>query len=83
VIFPSYSYEQYYQLVRRFWRFGQTRNVIVDIVTTESGHDIMEALTRKAEQTDRMFSSLVEHMNNARQISLTKDTRKMEVPKWL
>jgi hypothetical protein len=83
VLFPSYSYEQYYQLVRRFWRFGQTRNVTVDIVTTESGHDIMESLTRKAEQTDRMFSSLVEHMNNARQISLTKDTRKMEVPKWL
>lgn len=33
--FPSHSFEQYYQSVRRSWRFGQTRTVQVDIVTTE------------------------------------------------
>jgi hypothetical protein len=35
--FPSHSYEQYYQAVRRCWRFGQTRPVVVDVVTTEGG----------------------------------------------
>ena len=25
VFFPTYSYEQYYQAIRRFWRFGQTK----------------------------------------------------------
>ncbi len=33
--FPSHSWEKYYQSVRRFWRFGQTQPVTVDIVTTE------------------------------------------------
>lgn len=83
VLFPSYSYEQYYQLVRRFWRFGQSRNVQVDIVSTESGHDIMDALKRKAEQTDRMFTALVEHMNQARKLTIKRNITEMEIPKWL
>jgi len=27
VFFPTWSYEQYYQAIRRFWRFGQTSEV--------------------------------------------------------
>jgi len=27
VYFPTWSYEQYYQAIRRFWRFGQKRDV--------------------------------------------------------
>lgn len=83
VLFPSYSYEQYYQLVRRFWRFGQTRPVKVDIVTTESSHDILSALQRKSQQADQMFTALVEHMNYARGIITNNTTTTMEVPKWL
>ena len=30
--FPAYSYEQYYQAIRRCWRFGQERPVSVDLV---------------------------------------------------
>jgi len=83
VLFPSYSYEQYYQLVRRFWRFGQTRPVKVDIVTTESGHDVMDAIQRKSAQADRMFSALVEHMNQAQKITKTQHSTSVEVPSWL
>lgn len=83
VLFPSYSYEQYYQLVRRFWRFGQKRPVKVDIVTTESSHDILSALHRKSQQADRMFTALVEHMNHARGIITTHNSEKVEIPSWL
>lgn len=84
VLFPSYSYEQYYQLVRRFWRFGQKREVKVDIVTTESGHDIMAALHRKSDQASRMFDALVEHMNNALKVEIDRNyNQKMEAPSWL
>lgn len=83
VLFPSYSYEQYYQLVRRFWRFGQQRPVKVDIVTTESSHDILSALHRKSQQADRMFTALVEHMNHARGIIKTHNSEKVEIPSWL
>lgn len=30
--FPSHSYEQYYQAVRRSWRFGQQHAVMVDVI---------------------------------------------------
>lgn len=81
--FPSHSYEQYYQAVRRSWRFGQTRPVLVDIVTTEGGINALKNLGRKAAQADRMFETLVEHMREALEIdrSLVFD-KPVEVPTW-
>lgn len=65
VTFPSHSYEQMYQSVRRCWRFGQTRPVTVDVVATEGEAEAQASLRRKAEQMDRMFSALVAHMRDA------------------
>jgi hypothetical protein len=62
--FPSHSYEQYYQAVRRSWRFGQKRPVTVDIVTTDGGIHALKNLTRKAAQADAMFDQLVTHMRD-------------------
>ena len=59
--FPSHSYEQWYQAVRRMWRFGQTRPVRVDVITTEGGRNVLANLRRKADQADAMFTALVEH----------------------
>lgn len=82
--FPSHSYEQYYQGVRRCWRFGQTRPVTVDIVTTEGGKGITANLQRKSDQADKMFSNLVKHMNNALSIQRQSEyTIAPEVPTWL
>ena len=84
VYFPSHSYEQYYQAVRRCWRFGQERPVRVDIVTTEAGHNIMENLRRKAVQADEMFTALVAHMSDALTVRNVREfERKEEVPGWL
>ena len=82
--FPSHSYEQFYQAVRRCWRFGQTRPVMIDIITTEGGRDVFANLQRKAEQADVMFESLVQHMNNAINIDRShRHNTDMEVPSWL
>ncbi len=82
--FPSHSYEQYYQAVRRSWRFGQKRPVLVDIVTTEGGRNALENLQRKAAQADRMFDRLVAHMTDAMHIARSADgTATPEVPPWL
>jgi hypothetical protein len=82
--FPSHSYEQYYQAVRRSWRFGQTRPVVVDIVTTEGGRNALENLQRKADAADRMFDRLVMHMTDALRIERAAGhTTQMEVPAWL
>lgn len=82
--FPSHSFEQYYQAIRRCWRFGQKRPVKVDIITTEGEHRVLANLQRKAQQADEMFSHLIENMNSAIKIDNTKHfNKKMGVPSWL
>jgi hypothetical protein len=82
--FPSHSYEQYYQSVRRCWRFGQTRPVTVDIVTTEGESRVLSNLQRKSAAADSMFSKLVEQMNNSLSVSTKRVfSNKEEIPSWL
>ena len=81
--FPSHSYEQWYQAVRRSWRFGQKQPVTVDVITTEGGSRVLANLQRKADQADQMFTSLVAHMNQARAIDAHKYNNPLEVPAWL
>jgi len=82
--FPSHSYEQYYQAIRRSWRFGQQRDVLIDVVTTEGGKAVLENLQRKAKQADEMFDALMRHMTDAIRIDNdNKFTQPMEVPTWL
>lgn len=84
LFFPSHSFEQYYQAVRRCWRFGQKRPVTVDLVTTEGEREVMKNLRRKAGQADVMFSHLVAEMNHSLAIErVNKMVQKMEVPPWL
>lgn len=82
--FPSHSFEQYYQGVRRCWRFGQKRKVIVDIVTTEGEKEVMANQQRKSVAADRMFSSLVQYMQESVHIDRgVKFTEEEKIPLWL
>ena len=82
--FPSHSFEQYYQAVRRCWRFGQKRPVRVDIVTTEGERGVMRNLQRKAKQADEMFDRLVTEMNYAAGVERSHPmTKQLELPSWL
>ena len=80
--FPSHSYEQMYQSVRRMWRFGQTRPVEVDFITTPGGKRVLTNLQRKAVAADQMFASLIEHMNNAMRVETIVYDKEMELPPW-
>jgi hypothetical protein len=82
--FPSHSYEQYYQGVRRCWRFGQKKPVTVDIITTEGEFRVLKNLQRKADQADKMFSRLSEYMNEAESIDTSVNFNKKGIlPQWL
>ncbi len=82
--FPSHSFEQYYQSVRRCWRFGQQRPVRVDIITTEGERGVLKNLQRKATQADKMFSNLVAEMNNELRIARGRAfAHSEEFPAWL
>jgi hypothetical protein len=82
--FPSHSFEQYYQSVRRCWRFGQKRPVTVDIILTEGERRIMENLHRKRQQAEQMFSNLISEMNNSIAIQRATCTHSpIIIPSWL
>ena len=82
--FPSHSYEQYYQAVRRCWRFGQARPVQVDIIATEGEQGVLKNLQRKALAADKMFTELVAHMNDALHLrSSSTFTTQEKIPTWL
>jgi hypothetical protein len=82
--FPSHSFEQYYQSVRRCWRFGQKKPVTVDIITTQGGMSVLRNLQRKSQAADKMFSQLVSYMTDALHLQNdTKFNKKTGVPEWL
>lgn len=82
--FPSHSYEQYYQSVRRCWRFGQKNPVTVDMITTDGQENVLANLQRKTEQAGAMFDQLVAMMWNELKIKKTNDyNKKEEIPSWL
>ncbi len=84
VSFASHSFEQDYQSVRRFWRFGQTQPVIAEHVISDGEARVLHNLNRKAEQADRMFQTLILHMTNALHIARgTEFTKREEMPSWL
>jgi hypothetical protein len=84
ITFASHSYEQYYQAVRRCWRFGQKENVKVDIILSEGEMRVMENMKRKSVAADKMFTSLLNEMNNV--LKINKEityTEKEILPEWL
>ncbi len=84
VYFVSYSYEQYYQAIRRCWRFGQSQPVNVNIIGTESDTKIFESLQEKTEAADKMFTTLAAHMIDYEvHETINHYTKEVAVPSWL
>lgn len=82
--FASHSFEQYYQSVRRCWRFGQKRAVRVDHVLSDGESRVLKNLARKAEQAEKMFAELTAHMRGATDVSRGREfIVPEEVPSWL
>lgn len=59
----SDSYEQFYQAVRRCWRFGQDRHVNVHIITAETEGAVVANIRRKEADAEIMAKEMVEHMH--------------------
>ena len=82
--FPSHSWERWYQIVRRFGRFGQPNTVTADMITSEGEAGVLANLQRKSEQAGRAFAQLVEVMNAELRLEREPMKGKPEViPSWL
>ncbi|CAB4336848.1 unannotated protein [freshwater metagenome] len=62
----SDSYEQWYQAVRRCWRFGQTRPVHVRVFAGEGERAVIENVQRKAREAEHMMEQIVRYLADAR-----------------
>ena len=88
----SDSFEQYYQSVRRCWRFGQENPVDVRIITADTEGAVVENIQRKERQFEEMLRGMIAVTQNITKDNIKATTRQtktyepqehMELPKWL
>ena len=83
----SFSYEQFYQAIRRCWRFGQTRPVDVHIAMADTEEAILRAVQRKQKDHESMKVHMQEAMRRAVEIRGVKlnyqPTLSANLPAWL
>ncbi len=84
----SYSYETWYQAVRRCWRFGQTRTLKVHLIVAEGESEIGRVIDRKSADHHRMKKAMREAMRRAQgQSSAVKvayePTNIARLPEWI
>lgn len=83
VFFPTWSYEQYYQAIRRFWRFGQKREVVCDIVVSEGQERVMEALEQKTQKARELYENLVAAVNQDFNQTIKAFDKPVAIPEFL
>lgn len=87
----SDSYEQYYQAIRRCWRFGQTQSVHAHIVLTEPEETIHQNVLRKEREAQTTANALVQHVaeferaeiGQAAQADEYRPAQPLRLPPWL
>jgi len=83
IYFPTFSYEQYYQAIRRFWRFGQKKPVEVDIVFSDGQKRVLDSLLAKTEKANQLFSKLNSNINEDFTIKSNGFDKKIQLPKFI
>jgi hypothetical protein len=86
------SWEQFYQAVRRFWRFGQTSEVNCHIVAAETEGASIVNIRRKESDAERMAAAMVRHMADLSSEAVrgaVRDrpnyapTQLLQIPEWM
>lgn len=83
VFFPTWSYEQYYQALRRFYRFGQKRNVTADRVYSDGQQRVIDSLIAKAGKADKLFSKLNRSINKSSEVITNPFTQSVQFPSFI
>ena len=83
----SFSYESFYQAVRRCWRFGQTRPVDVHIACADTEESIWNVVSRKAGDHEGMKREMTAAMARVARIVPEQapyaPTVPLKLPKWI
>ncbi|MDA3876539.1 MAG: DEAD/DEAH box helicase [Halothiobacillus sp.] len=83
----NFSYESFYQGIRRVWRFGQGRQVRAHIVISDTEASIWAIVNEKSKKHDEMKRRMADAMRNAQSSTMTrvKYDRPLDLsfPEWL
>lgn len=88
----SDSFEQYYQAVRRCWRFGQDKPVDVYIITSEREGAVVANIKRKERDFELMLKGMISATQEITSTNIRKTRRtdeeyittvEMKKPSWL
>jgi hypothetical protein len=83
----SFSYEGFYQAIRRCWRFGQTRQVEVHVALSDTERHIWQTITRKQDDHQSMKSEMALAMRRASRQSKVMAPYGADqdaiIPKWI
>lgn len=88
---PTHSYEQWYQAVRRCWRFGQNRPVTAYMIQTSADAPITRNLQRKRDKADAMASEMAAQVKTHQMATVLgrrpkiveTANQEMRIPTWL
>lgn len=83
VFFPTWSYEQYYQAIRRFWRFGQTKDVTIDMVISDGQERVLQSLEQKTHKAIQLYENLVNSVNSSYKEQIKEFKHEIIKPKFL
>jgi len=88
----SHSFEQFYQAVRRCWRFGQTKPVDCHVITSEADGAVVANLKRKQSDAEVMAVEMSKHTaavvresvrGLVRDSAAYRPEKQMHIPSWL
>lgn len=83
VYFPTWSYEQYYQSIRRVWRFGQSNPVTVDLVLSDGQKRVIDTLLYKTRKAKEFNESIQKTINGLVDLSKKEFTQKIIKPNFI
>jgi hypothetical protein len=83
VYFPTWSYEQYYQAVRRFWRFGQKSEVNIELVLSDGQKRVIDTLLYKTNKAIEFNQLIQKNINTAVDLSTKEFTKPITKPNFL
>lgn len=88
----SHSYEQFYQAVRRSYRFGQKKPVNVHLIISDRDGEVLNSIKRKQMESDRLTEGMVaemaefsraEFVEASRTVTEYKPQKRMDLPSWM
>jgi len=83
IYFPTWSYEQYYQSIRRFWRFGQTKEVVVDLILSDGQQRVIDTLLYKTQKAKEFNESIQKTLNGLVDLSSKEFNKQIIKPSFI